>query len=157
MTNNKDLMNVITELLNVPEEDISKWFAKAYSKKEEKPKVSNTTNLSCESNVLNEMKKTLDKIQETLKENAQQRHALELQLNAINKRVDALAKKTESSESAVLQDICSFLEAMETDLEEEQKEISKKEYFTVEDSIKKYRYEVQLELIKDILRFIYSE
>ena len=151
------LVKVLSEILNTPEESINAYFTEGKRKKEEKTSFT-TKAPHVETSVSTKIDTILAEIQKTLKEDALQRHALELQLKAINKRIDDLEKKITQPEVAMdVESIYLFLKDIETDLEKELSNFSGKKNLTIEDSAKNYRCNIQLELVQDIIKFIQNE
>lgn len=153
----KGLINVLAEILDQPEEDILKYFTPKKEVKETKKEnvkpVDNSSNYFY--NTINIIEETIEEIQKTLKEDAHQRHALELQMNAINKRVDNLEKK--HSCELERNEVYDYLTGLEIELRSELEEISKRKNITVEDSAKVYRCNIQLDLLTDIINTLYRE
>ena len=150
----KGLINVLAEILDQPEEDILKYFTpKKEIKKEESKPVNNASNYFYET--INVIKEMIKEIQKTLEEDAHQRHALELQMNAINKRVDNLEKK--HSCELERNEVYDYLTGLEIELNSELEELSKRKNITVEDSAKIYRCNIQLDLLADIINTLYRE
>ena len=157
----KGLINVLAEILDQPEEDILKYFTPR-EKTKEKVKVSNSTDSRPVDNrsdvfytTVNKIEKAIKEIQKTLEEDAHQRHALELQMNAINKRVDALENKAVSNFET--NEVYEYLTGLEAELRAELRDLNERKTITVEDSAKIYRCNIQLDLLTDIINTLYRE
>lgn len=156
----KGLINVLAEILDQPEEDILKYFTpkkETREAKEEKARpVDNSSSYFYDT--ISKIEEMIKEIQNTLKEDAHQRHALELQMSAINKRMDILEKKISSEyETKETDETYEYLVGLEIELNSELEELSRRKNITVEDSAKIYRCNIQLDLLTDIINTLYHE